>query len=85
LRPSLGSTMKVLPYVALSEFPPPFGERLQAALHTRLVSQVVGVTRKGVNGRQRITFVARHQQRRGRKVLVMPPRQATAPRISGAD
>jgi hypothetical protein len=52
--------MKVLPYVALGEFLSPFGERLQAAFHARLVSQVVGVTRKGVNGRQRIAFVARH-------------------------
>jgi len=52
--------MKVLPYVALSEFPPPIGEPLQAAFHARLVSQVVGVTRKSVNGRQRIAFVARH-------------------------
>jgi hypothetical protein len=75
----------VLPYVTLVESLSPVGEPLQAVLDPGVVGQVVGITGKGVNRRQRVALRARHQQRRSGEILVMPLRQAPTFSISVAD
>jgi len=70
------------PRVAGLELSAPIGQLFEAVLHTRLICNVVGVTGKGINRRQRISPVTGDKIRGGGEILVMTARQPAALRVS---